>query len=98
MNDTAAERNIATTKKLLEDTMFHMTAPHPGTFAGVPATGKRVERYEITVLHINDEQQETKDEGRRRVHRHAVYVPGTEPRPAEAWGPLRMSTIGLIGS
>ncbi|MFF3850616.1 ester cyclase [Streptomyces sp. NPDC002328] len=130
MNDTTAERNIATAKKLLEDAMpsldwdlmrslvtadapitragfadiyeatgtdipqsgnyfewlesgwkklseglsdktskatdvvasgntvlmkFHMTALHSGTFAGAPATGRRVEWDEITVLHFNDD-------------------------------------------
>lgn len=35
--------------------MYHMTALHSGTFAGAPATGKRVEWDEIGVLHFNDE-------------------------------------------
>lgn len=35
--------------------MFRMTALHSGTFAGAPATGKRVEWDEIGVLHFNDE-------------------------------------------
>ncbi|MFF8911186.1 ester cyclase [Streptomyces olivaceoviridis] len=34
---------------------FHMTALHSGAFGGAPATGKRVEWDEITVLHFNDE-------------------------------------------
>ncbi|MFC9502034.1 ester cyclase [Streptomyces sp. NPDC057002] len=34
---------------------FHMTALHSGTFAGAPATGRRVEWDEITVLHFNDQ-------------------------------------------
>ncbi|MFC8146441.1 ester cyclase [Streptomyces paradoxus] len=130
MTDTAAERNMATTKKLLEDAMpnldwdlmrslvtpdamltragfadiyeatgdaipqkanfiewlqsgwkpltdalsdmkgeakdivasgntvmmkFRLEATHSGTFAGAPATGKRVGWDEITVIHFNDE-------------------------------------------
>jgi len=35
--------------------MYHMSALHSGTFAGAPATGKRVEWDEIGVLHFNDE-------------------------------------------
>lgn len=34
---------------------FHMTALHTGTFGGAPATGKRVEWDEITVIRFNDE-------------------------------------------
>ncbi|CAL9324386.1 ester cyclase [Streptomyces sp. SudanB66_2053] len=34
---------------------FHMTALHSATFAGAPATGKRVAWDEIGVLHFNDE-------------------------------------------
>ncbi|MFF2190844.1 ester cyclase [Streptomyces sp. NPDC058155] len=34
---------------------FHMTALHSDTFAGAPATGKRVAWDEIGVLHFNDE-------------------------------------------
>lgn len=34
---------------------FHMTALHTGTFAGAPATGKRVQWDEITVLHFDAE-------------------------------------------
>ncbi|MFI7639682.1 ester cyclase [Nonomuraea sp. NPDC049400] len=34
---------------------FHMTALHSGTFAGAPATGKRVEWDENAVLRFNDE-------------------------------------------
>ncbi|MFD7406930.1 ester cyclase [Streptomyces sp. NPDC059866] len=33
---------------------FHMTALHSGTFAGAPATGKRVKWDEIGVLHFDD--------------------------------------------
>ncbi|MGW7255299.1 ester cyclase [Streptomyces sp. NPDC054834] len=33
----------------------HMTALHSGTFAGAPATGKRLEWDEIGVLHFDDE-------------------------------------------
>lgn len=38
---------------------FHMTAPHSGTFADAPATGKRVEWDEIGVLHFDDEDRAT---------------------------------------
>ncbi|MFJ9711717.1 ester cyclase [Streptomyces sp. NPDC101234] len=34
---------------------FHMSALHTGTFAGAPATGKRVEWDEIGVLHFDDD-------------------------------------------
>ncbi|MFD5951533.1 ester cyclase [Streptomyces collinus] len=34
---------------------YRMTALHSGTFAGAPATGKRVEWEEIGVLHFDDE-------------------------------------------
>lgn len=34
---------------------FHMTALHSGTFAGAPATGRRVAWDEIAVLHFNDD-------------------------------------------
>ncbi|MGW9132920.1 ester cyclase [Streptomyces sp. NPDC055681] len=34
---------------------YRMTALHSGTFAGAPATGKRVEWDEIGVLHFDDE-------------------------------------------
>lgn len=34
---------------------FHMTALHTGTFSGAPATGKRVEWDEISLLHFNEE-------------------------------------------
>ncbi|MFJ4268645.1 ester cyclase [Paenarthrobacter nicotinovorans] len=34
---------------------FHMTALHTGTFAGAPATGKRVQWDEISVLHFDED-------------------------------------------
>ncbi|EFL29631.1 predicted protein [Streptomyces viridochromogenes DSM 40736] len=61
-----------------------MTALHSGTFAGAPATGKRVKWDEIGVLHFDDPGQD---------HRPVVHVPGAEPRRADRLpGPAALSS------
>ena len=48
---------ITTAEAAAGDTVmlrYHMTALHSGTFCGAPATGRRVEWDEVSVLHFTD--------------------------------------------